>query len=88
MNWLNVLILILAAAIGAGGVAAYFKKGEGKATIELLKTQIDSYKDTEARHVSQITELQASLNSANKTISDQRNTIRDMTKAFKEYKDG
>lgn len=86
MNWINTLLALLAAAVGAGGVAAYFKRGEGKATIDLLKTQIESYKDTEIRHLKQIAELQATIDSCNKTISEQRSTMRSMVKEFKEYK--
>ncbi len=86
MNALNLTLLILAAAAGAGGVAAYFKRGEGKATIDLLKTQIESYKDTEMRNVAQIKELQAIVITKDTTIAEQRQTIKSMVKEFKEYK--
>lgn len=88
MSVLNLILIILAASVGAGGVAAYFKKGEGKATIELLKTQIQSYKDTEVRLMTENTNLKTDNLAKDKTITEQRNTIKTMVQEFREYKDG
>jgi hypothetical protein len=88
MTTINLILIVLAASVGAGGVAAYFKKGEGKATIELLKTQIASYKDTEARLIAEAKAMTADNLSKDKLIAEQRNTIKAMVREFKEYKDG
>lgn len=75
-------------AVAAGGLAAWYKRSEGKNTIDLLKTNIEAYKTSEAQHLQQIVELQAEVKARDRTITELRATMRNMVKEFKEYKNG
>lgn len=86
MNLLSFILGILGITAAAGGLSAYYKRGEGKETVELLKTQVQVFKDNEEVHLRQIAELKAIVDSRDKTIVEQRSTIKTMVKEFKEYK--
>lgn len=66
---LPIIILAVIGIIGAAAVTtAYFSRGRGKATIDLLQTNIDAYKDSEKLKDTRITYLEGQLVVKDETI--------------------
>lgn len=68
---MNIPTLVLAAlgfALAAGGIAAWFSRGRGQGTIDLLQTNIQAYKDAEKLKDEQITYLRGQLVIKDETI--------------------
>lgn len=88
MNYPTLLLAILGLAAAGGAATAWWKRSEGTNTIDLLKTNIESYKISESQHLQRIAELEATMKSKDKALSDARMTLRTIVKEFKEYKNG
>lgn len=88
MNYIQLILAGLTIAGVAGGTAAWFKRGEGKSTLQLAESTIAIYKERETAHLQQIAELIAANSTKDKVITEQRSTIKAMVKEFKEYKNG
>lgn len=86
MNYIEIVIGVLGIAAAAGGVAAWFKRGEGQDSLVLARGNIVMYKDREHLYLQQIADLKASNIAKDQTILEQRSTIKTMVKEFKDYK--
>ncbi len=66
---LPALILAILAVVGAAGITtAYFSRGRGKATIDLLQTNIEAYKDSDKLKAARILYLEGQLVVKDETI--------------------
>lgn len=63
-----IILAILAITVAAGGTTAYFNRGRGKATIDLLQANIDAYKDSEKLKDARIVYLEGQLVIKDETI--------------------
>lgn len=88
MNYIEIVTGALIIAGVAGSLAAWYKRSEGKDSLELAQGTISLYKDREAAYVQQVTELTATNLAKDATILELRNTIKTMVKEFKDYKNG
>lgn len=67
-NYPTLILVILAVAAAAGGIAAYFRRSAGLGTIKLLQTNIDAYKDSEKLKDARIAYLEGQLVVKDETI--------------------
>lgn len=86
MNYIEVVGLALTVAASAGGIAAWYKRSEGKDTITLAQSAVQLYKDKEAVYLQQIADLTASNLAKDASIKRQQDVIKTMVKEFKDYK--
>lgn len=88
MNYLTIIIGVFGLVGIAGGLAAWYKRSEGKDSLELAQTSIQMYKDRELIYVQKAAEQVAIIEAQNKTVLELRTTIKTMIKEFKDYKNG
>lgn len=68
MNYISVILSILGLVALAGTATAYFKRSAGMGTIELLRTNIEAYKDSEKLKDQRIAYLEGQLVIKDETI--------------------
>ncbi len=77
MDLPTVILSGLALAAAAGGTTAYFSRGRGKATIDLLQTNIEAYKDSEKIKDAQILYLKGQVVAKDETINNLNQLLKD-----------
>lgn len=65
----SIILAILGIAVAAGVVTAYFKRSEGKETIDLLKANNDALKESLKIKRDRITYLQGVIDEKDRLIS-------------------
>lgn len=70
MDLPSIILAILAVAVAAGGITAYYKRSAGKETISLLQTNIQAYKDAEKLKDQRIAYLEGQLVARDDTIKN------------------
>lgn len=88
MNYIEIILGTLGVAAAAGGLAAWYKRSEGKDTVTLAQSAVQLYKDKEAVYIQQIAELNQAISLKNDSIKRQQDVIKTMVKEFKDYKNG
>lgn len=68
MDYFKIISAVLAIALTAGGIAAWFRRGQGSETIKLLQINIQSYKDAEKLRDQRISYLEGQLLVKDETI--------------------
>lgn len=86
MDYVTIAIGALGIAAAAGGLAAWYKRSEGKDSLELAQSTIAMYKDREATYLQQIAELTTAGVAKDASIRRQQDAIKTMVKEFKDYK--
>lgn len=64
----EIILAVLGVVAAAGGVAAYYTRGRGVGTIDLLQKNIDAYKDSEKLKDQRIAYLEGQLVIKDETI--------------------
>lgn len=62
------IVATLAIIVAAGGITAYYKRSAGMETMQLLKTNIEAYKDSEKLKDQRIVYLEGQLVVKDETI--------------------
>lgn len=69
MDYLPILLTLLGVAAAAGVVTAYYRRSEGKETIELLRANNDALKESLKIKRDRITYLQGALDEKDRLIA-------------------
>lgn len=76
----QVILAVLAVAVAAGGVTAYFKRSEGQGTIQLLEANVKAYQDSEKLKDARILYLEGQIVGLNETIKNLNKVLKDHDK--------
>lgn len=68
MDLPTIILAVLAVAVAAGGITAYYKRSAGEQTISLLQANIQAYKDAEKLKDQRIAYLEGQLVIKDETI--------------------
>lgn len=69
MDLPTIILAILAVAVAAGGVTAYYRRSEGKETIDLLQVNNSALKDENSTLKNRVIYLQGVIDEKDRVIS-------------------